>query len=176
MTTKGKKEEPKKEEIQPVRRFKGEHKIFHDLFKLVESKYMKNIEFRPQRPPNYDHVTHCHFFHSHDSSGKQMKYSNSVGGHCHEIKTYLNEKGEIKAECGPPVIKVKSRIYNLAIPDKHIHKVEYKDSMEITARELNTEAAKAISYQDKPDFEYEKLPEEQRPPKAWERDIQSVSR
>jgi hypothetical protein len=111
-------------------------------------------------------VEHCHFFHTYNSHGKKQIHSNAVGGHYHEVTWYMDETtGELKAECGPPIMKYKVKrggrqktfedkvkwfdnasdeagVEGRWIVDDHRHNIEYLHS-----EELNQDAVRSINKQ-----------------------------
>jgi hypothetical protein len=135
-------------EGEPIRRLKGTKRLHHDLFKLKIAKFKKilgipDINLLKKNPElvRIVDVEHCHFFHSVDSNGRPQKYSNSIGGHCHEIKVYMDEHGVLQAECGPPLRRLdKSRAEPKEQYDYHTHEIEYIESEEFTARVANQDA------------------------------------
>ncbi len=138
-------EEMKKDQqmAKAKRTIKGSVQVHHDLFKLLPANFQKNVHLPHQ--PRWVPVEHCHFFHTRDSKGKKLKYCSSVGGHAHEVEYWVDENGELKAKCGPPIINVKGD-RKVAFPnDDHTHEVEYFHSEEVTARQVNHKARMAIS-------------------------------
>ncbi len=94
-------------------------------------------------------VAHSHYFHSINSRFKNQKYTETTGGHFHEITWSVDDKGNPKAVCGPAMeIKhkktntgmkkqvVRVSWYNSDTDDKyyddHTHDVTYLDSEMLT--------------------------------------------
>lgn len=113
------------------RSFSGIREIPSDTFKLEVASLTKLISIA-----NMDNVKtsieHCHFFHTFDSDGKQMKESNAVAGHKHEVKIEYDEKKNIvSAECMPSM--------------GHNHTLTYLKSDNVQVRIRNAEYAKMVA-------------------------------
>lgn len=117
-----------------------------DTFKLEVENYAKNVSYDDKNPLIVG-VPHCHFFHTYDSSGKPMIYSNAVGGHHHKITVEEDEQGNLIAKCGPAIYSnnVKSEKLN----DSHTHEVNYLKSDRFKVRKMHEEAAKFIANYDR---------------------------
>ena len=129
--------------------YRGEVEITHDLFKLDMANTHKNVSISISNP-YYEAVPHVHFYHTHDSNGKKLSVSNSVGGHYHEVKVFEKD-GEFHAECGPAVTKKKKN--TAPVPhmignklDDHKHNISYVRSEVINARKLNKDAQTVIAH------------------------------
>lgn len=83
----------------------------HDLFKSSLANFKRNTSWTIDNP-RIQNIPHIHFFHSHNSQGRPQKYTNNVGGHFHEVETYVDENGNIIAKCGPALRKVTKRLKN----------------------------------------------------------------
>ena len=136
---------------QPIiqRELKGERKVHHDLFKLLPANMLKNESFTEM--PRYVETEHCHFFHTVDSSGKVQTQTHEVGGHFHKIEVY-HSGGVPEIRVSPAMKWVKVKKYGQstkeAVPvahDNHTHDVQYVFSEEVTVRQTNIEAAKALA-------------------------------
>jgi len=135
------------------RTYKGDVTIDHDLFKLQAAKFLKNISIDINNPI-WMPAEHCHFYHSHDSSGKRLEKSSATGGHFHEMEVKVDKKGNLSATCSRPLKRVwnpkKRRYENTPFNsgaaegagDNHVHEVTYIKSDKIEIRKLNSEAAK----------------------------------
>ena len=129
--------------VAPVRHYKGQTEVDHDLFKLEVASTKKNIGL--PHAPRWEDAEHTHFFHTYDSKGKKMTYSASISGHCHEV-TVENVDGKLVAKCGPPVRKYKNnRVEKLPDHDQHTHDVTYLYSEKVEARKLNEQAMLHLS-------------------------------
>ena len=134
-----KKAVPKKAEAEPVRHFKGETEVNHDLFKLEMSYFKKNLGL--PHSPRWENTEHAHYFHTVDSNGKPMQYSSAIGGHCHEVSVKVLEDGRLVATCGKPVKRYKNnKVEQLPTHDDHTHDVSYLFSEKVKARRLNEKA------------------------------------
>lgn len=155
--------------IKPKIFYKNNRGFRHDLFKCELEDFSKNVSWQ-KGIVDIKKVEHVHFFHSHNSQGVVQKYSNAVGAHFHEIKTWVSEDGEMKAECGPPLRKVLKRLKNNLMKsvienvswsdsddgivlDNHKHKVTYLGSENIDPMKIkqiqqeNYESVKSMSYE-----------------------------
>lgn len=97
--------------VQPRIQWKNQVQFRHDLFKLELAKMRKNVSWKRQRPELVD-AEHVHFFHSHTSTGTAQKYCVTVGGHFHEVKTSIDQDGNMTATCGPALRKVDKKLSN----------------------------------------------------------------
>lgn len=116
-----------------------ELKIISDTFKLMPAVMQKNISFNPHSP-QLQAMEHCHIFHTYDSGGKKLGFTNQVGGHYHSVEVSTDSKGNFKVKVSPPIQNPKSeKIY---ANDTHTHEVQYIKSEEIAVRKQNPEAIK----------------------------------
>lgn len=141
--------------IVPKIVLKGEVEHTHHLFKALVAKALKKDSYTPgYETPKYD-IDHCHFFHTMNSMGTEQKYTPFINGHCHEVSWGVDDEGNLKAKCGPPLRK-KVRIMKNGgqkvvyvpveyrdsgddsatrgdwITDKHVHEMEYQHSVVLT--------------------------------------------
>lgn len=121
----------------PKRVFKGDHEITSDLFKLEVATFLRNVSFNPKKPIS-EPVEHCHFYHTFDSSGRNLIKCNSVGGHYHEVKVRVDEDGNLVGETSAPLRNSLSE--PLFPSDQHTHKVKYIRSEEFKPRKQNEQA------------------------------------
>ena len=110
-------------------------------FKLESAVFLRNISFNSKKPL-IETFDHCHIFHTYDSSGKELKQCNSVGGHYHII-TLREENGKFIADCSTPICNKGSS--DLLDKDKHTHNVVYLKSEEFQARNVSVEASQLVS-------------------------------
>jgi hypothetical protein len=131
----------------------------HDLFKCRLAKFIRDLSWAKDGSQRQE-VEHVHFFHTIDSSGRDLKETNNVGGHFHEVKIIpaKDENSLPKVICGPArtwVIqgkgKNKKRVMvapRIAVgtdneeADEHTHEMDYLGSQRIPLRKPNVEAAK----------------------------------
>lgn len=117
------------------RSYTGKKEIDSDTFKLEVAAYKRNISFDPARP-QYEHIEHCHFYHTYDSNGRQCTTCNAVGGHQHTVTVEYDENGQmLSADCGPSVGRA---------GDNHIHTIRYIKSDRVERRIINENAQKYI--------------------------------
>ncbi len=128
----------------PVRVFRGEGEVIHDLFKLESANFQKNIGL-PNRP-RWEPTAHCHYFHTRDGSGRPQKYASSIGGHTHEVIVKTDEQGNLIAECGPAVRLHRNNREDKFPNDEHTHDVKYLVSEKIPVKRPSKEAVAEISY------------------------------
>lgn len=129
--------------------YKGNQTFRHDLFKASLEKYKKNLSFR-KGVVKIEHIDHIHYFHTFDSNGKAQKFTNTVGGHFHEIRWFTDDDGVLRAECGPPLttvykkragmqkrviepVKWEDEEHDRMVADEHKHTMEYMWSEELDA-------------------------------------------
>jgi hypothetical protein len=145
MKTKEFNEEIKKYKENEKRNYRSQQdELDHDLYKL-EVAIMKQDKGIEGKSKNFVDVEHCHFYHSIDSSGKKQKYASSIGGHTHEVKTWVNENGELVGSCGNSIIFHNGKEYQLKHSESiHAHDVVYITSDKIQPRVINKEASKVI--------------------------------
>jgi len=137
--------------------FKGDGKIYHDLYKLEQEDMLKNMSFS-NNDPIWEKIPHVHYFHTVDSSGKIQTRTTNIGGHFHKIKVeYVNENEAPKVTCisGPLIYitkRIKGRMQKVEAPymvdydgsslDDHVHEVTYRGSEIITLRKTNEMAVR----------------------------------
>ncbi len=133
-----------KEPIQK-RVIAGTQDIHHDLYKLEVAKMKKNLSFRTDEE-NWQEIEHCHFFHSVDSAGRKQFQTNAVGNHYHKVTLVENGDGEVPTiTVSPPMKKAKKGKHLIEIEDPndtHTHKITYKGSQVVKAREVSPEFVK----------------------------------
>lgn len=128
------------------------------LFKLGDSKMKKKIVLG-NNLEDVQEVTHNHFFHTVDSSGRPQEHSVAVGGHFHIMTVEVDpETGEPTAKCSGPKTyqwkKNKRVIVDLPefgtddkgdpIYDRHTHVVNYQRSSKVSQRTVSPEAVRAM--------------------------------
>lgn len=84
---------------------RGAKEFRHDLFRSSTVKMKRNTSWQKGVVTILD-LDHVHIFHSHDSAGRVQQYSNTVGGHFHEVSATVNADGEFVVKCGPPMRSV----------------------------------------------------------------------
>jgi hypothetical protein len=117
-------------------------KIDCHTFKLDMAIMQKNVSYNEKRPI-LEPQEHCHWYHTRDSYGRDMKGCNSVGGHFHNITVFQNADGSLGAECSQPVRNNFSN--ELMDSDKHIHKCTYNKSELVEMRKTSATAQAMIS-------------------------------
>jgi len=121
--------------------------ILSDTWKLKVTTFIKRSDRSTVSNPIWENKEHTHIYRTYDSNGKELKTSNAVGGHYHEIKTFERD-GEIFAECGPPIYNATYRDNNknTRVPvDNHTHDMEFQGSDLIKHRKHNPKAQEFIS-------------------------------
>ncbi len=129
------------------------------LFELKTGKMLKNLSWKSDKP-DIRSIDHQHFFHSHDSSGREMNQSTSTGGHFHIVTTTIDPKtGAPKATCSGPKTYVhkKGKKFLVDMPsfkaidqngneivDNHVHEVAYARSSRVKPRTVNADAMKIV--------------------------------
>ncbi len=137
-----------------TRTFKRTKETMHDLFKLEDAKFLKNIAWQ-EGVVNYDQVTHVHYYHTVDSKGRPQTTSSHTGGHFHELIEV-----EAATDTNPATFKTSGPLKwalrknpdgstsKVTVPfdknDKHTHDIRYIDSQKFVPRKTNTEAIKII--------------------------------
>lgn len=140
---------------RPKMKMRHQQTIFHHLFKALLKNFMKNRSWK-KGVVDIEMVEHVHHYHSVNSMGMPQRFTNTVGGHFHEVKWTQHPDGTFSAECGPPIRKVSRRMadgtsktfnepvkfkdqMNLdgdgnprTITDNHIHEMEYQGSDQLT--------------------------------------------
>lgn len=129
------------------------------LFELKSGKMLKNVSWKTDQP-DIRQIDHQHFFHTHDSAGKEMKHSTATGGHFHIIevskdpktgapiakcsgpKTFIHKKGK-KLLVDMPSFKAVDENGN-EIKDNHTHEIVYARSSRIKPRTVHAEALKIV--------------------------------
>ena len=148
--------------VKPIgiaRNFSKEVEIFHDAFRLDPADMQKNMSWIKKKP-KYETFSHCHVFHSFDSSGRKQFYSTPTGGHFHKMEFKKHKDGSISLKCisGPLKWGVEydeklEKEVRSAIPvnprDKHRHETTYLHSEKLIKRKRNVEAAKLMTAQAK---------------------------
>lgn len=142
----------KPQSFSPV--YKHQLTFRHDLFKADVAKMKKNVSYTFGHP-RIEEIEHVHHYHSHNSFGKPQKYTNTVGGHFHEV-TFDPQTNKIS--CGPPLQskskklktgRIKQVIETVQfydemsdaegradyIVDKHTHEMVYKFSEELSPKQ-----------------------------------------
>ena len=127
--------------------------LHHDLYLLNESKMKKDTSIgKTGDPEMIIPVSHQHFFHTIDSSGRKMVDCSPIGGHFHEMEIIDKGDGnppEVVCKSGPLMWakkKVHGKWKRVRVPvnhyDDHKHDVQYLHSEAVTPRKPNVEAAK----------------------------------
>jgi hypothetical protein len=151
-------------QVEPKIIWAGSKTFRHDKYKLEVSKCLKNKSYTEGQPDIYQ-MEHVHFFHSHSMEGEPHTRCEMTMGHYHEVETYVDAEGNMKAKCGPPV-KVDVKIIAAQaitfdnepikffdaraqkwLQDDHTHEITYKKS-EI----FNPDKLKAAQQQDQTNF------------------------
>lgn len=136
------------------RRFRNSVKIHSDLFRASIEDANKNMAWS-EGDVRLEKVPHVHFFRTFDSDGKQLKTTNAVAGHFHEVVVEFQKDGPPKVISVSPAKrmvkrKVKGKFVQVAedlpeiLEDNHTHKLEYIESNVVTARQGNAHAAQFI--------------------------------
>lgn len=99
------------EPSKPKIKWKHDDDFVHHLFKAELSTCKKNVSHTPGMV-QIEPVEHIHFFHTHNSLGKEQRYTDKLGGHFHEVKWEIGEDGDIIAKCGPALITRKIKLPN----------------------------------------------------------------
>lgn len=137
---------------EPKRVYKGQRAFDQDLFVLEEAQDLYNHAPGTQQP-EFKRRPHKHMFRNYDDKrfGKSNQYSSQSLGHIHEVTWHVDENGELKGECGPPLKKKfdprTGRTYYAEIEhrdplsretykDDHRHEVVYSRSERITEQGL----------------------------------------
>jgi hypothetical protein len=141
--------DPKEKPQQII--LKHKNKFWHHCFKLKNAEMLVNTSFTDD--PQYDKVTHSHFFHTKDSDGKIQVKSNAVGGHFHEVEVTETAGGVPRIKISGPKKEVRTKIrgrwtkiYEPIQDDMHMHEIEYLYSEELTPRQHSTESLKVQNY------------------------------
>ena len=148
--------------VPSQRVYANELVIDHDLYKLELQIMKKNMAWE-SGVYDMQNVKHEHFFHTRDSSGRELKHSNMVGGHFHEMTVIPQPNGAPPiVKCGPAIREVRKLVNKKMvkkfepalkyadeqgnmITDSHVHEVTYIRSNKIATRKINDEAIKVIS-------------------------------
>lgn len=160
-----------KKDIAPAKnnfKIRSQQTIYHHLFKAQLGKFMKDVSYG-QEEMKLDSIEHVHHFHSVNSMGHSQKYTNTIGGHFHEVTWSVDQKtGEPIAKCGPPLKKVpkntargvKINIEQLQffnkedktyIKDPHTHEMTYMGTDELSSayvQDLQKQNASFIASQE----------------------------
>ncbi len=129
------------------------------LFTLKTTKMKKNVSWNAS-DPDIREVDHQHFFHTMDSSGKEMTMSAAAGGHFHIMTVTKDpETGAPIATCSGPMMFDNRRGRKVIVPlpafkaedkdgnvivDDHKHEVVYSRSSLVKPRTVNAESVKVI--------------------------------
>ena len=116
--------------------------LHHDLYVLENADYKRNVSY-VENQIVLENVTHGHFFHSIDSSGRPMTHCEAIGGHKHIVKTSTNDNGELVGICGPAIGLERNG-------DNHTHVVTYKRSEPVKPRKVSPEAMAEFERQTNP--------------------------
>lgn len=160
---KSKTEQPEKVDAAPAKwqpTYQSAVEFDSHLFKLQTAKMIKNTSWNKDAPELHS-VDHQHFFHTKDSSGKNMEHSTAQGGHFHIMTLTVDPvTGEPKAVCSGPkkYIQKKGKRFIVDLPeyeqyddegnkvrDRHTHEVVYERSSLIKPRKVNAESVKIES-------------------------------
>jgi len=154
--------EKKAKQVTPKRFSKGEVRFTHDLYKAEVASMTKNVHYKKYEH-KFEDVEHCHFYHSVNNRGKEQAHCSPIGGHTHEIETYIDEKGELQAKCGPPIKRVwkqgkggtgkwvwekivfEDQWGEVVREDNHTHEMTYKGSEEVTLASNAAAGASAMA-------------------------------
>ena len=139
------------EKLSGQRIFNNQLTFKTDLFKLEVADCHMNKSW-VEGHAELEAVEHVHFFHTYDSDGRKMNRSNIVAGHFHEIEFEEMDDGkpvkiksvsgpmrEVKRKKGLKFIKVAEPVHSI-LEDTHTHKIKYRRSEEVTARQISAEA------------------------------------
>lgn len=116
--------------------------VVTDLFKLNSTTMIKDLGWDENHPIPTP-MEHCHFYRTYNSNGKKNLGTNIVGGHYHEITVSVDGKGNLVAECSPPIQNKKSE--KIHGKDNHIHTSTYIKSEEVELRKFNADAIKTFN-------------------------------
>lgn len=130
----------------------------HDVYKLEPKAMMKNVSY-VHLEPDLQSLDHSHIFHSHNDRGQRKTKCESMGGHWHEIETYVDKQGNLKAKCGPALEEKVTmgntgKTYTTIVPrsfekeikagehagqvmkivDDHVHEVTYLGSEQLSGK------------------------------------------
>lgn len=136
------------------RRYRHSVKIQSDLFKASIEDAHKNLAWN-EGDVKLEKVPHVHFFRTYDSDGKQLKTTNAVAGHFHEVTVEFQKEGPPKVTSVSQAKrmvkrKIKGKFVQVAellpdfLEDTHTHDLEYIESNVVTARQGNVQAAQFI--------------------------------
>ena len=129
------------------RTYHGEQEFDHDLFLCEVASFNKNISFDPKNPA-FLPIAHSHMYHSHDSNGRKITKTNSVGGHFHYVEVITDEKGALVGKCSvakKEVIKAGKKVIENWGNDSHTHEVTYIKSDRIKLRKPNAQALTMVA-------------------------------
>lgn len=139
---------------EALRTVKSDQKVWHDLFRLENTKTRKNMSYHDdEKMAIWVDVEHKHHFHTHDSKGKKQKFSAPGAGHFHEVIVTEkvvkdadgNEQKVLVGECGPPMV-MHNRKPHAYKNDDHRHDVSYIFSEEIEVRKPNEDAVRMMNF------------------------------
>lgn len=154
---KPKAESNEKKQQRAERIFKQSQQLHHDLYVLEPAEMKKDTSIGKTGDPRFLHpITHQHFYHSIDQTGKKLNHSSMIGMHFHEMEVVEQLDGPPKVICksGPLVWGRKKHPHTgkwmrVKVPvnayDDHRHEVTYLQSEIITPRKANPEAAVVIA-------------------------------
>lgn len=138
----------------PKRVFKRTAEKVHDLFKLVETTFLKNVAWQAG-VKDYVKTGHAHWYHTFSSKGVAQTTCSHQGGHFHLMELVTPATGDQPAvyKCSPPVKyaakKINGAMQKITVPfnddDQHTHDVSYVSSQVLQESKTNAEAIKYIS-------------------------------
>ena len=131
---------------------RGAKEFRHDLFKSDVQNLKRNVSFK-KGVVQIVEIEHAHIFHSHNSQGRPQQFTNSVGGHFHEVTLSTDANGRPVAKCGPAMrevfkkrpggqrrikeeIKWVDEVKDRIIVDSHTHTFEYEGSEFLSDRKV----------------------------------------
>lgn len=88
--------------VQPNLRIKDQQTFRHDLFKAEVASMKRNMSWK-KGIVSIQTIEHSHWYHTCNSQGRPQRYTNTVGGHFHEIEWQINAKGDLVAKCSKPM-------------------------------------------------------------------------
>ena len=108
--------------VQPKTKYRNQMETESHLFKAELARCLKVDKWGAEKVKRVEHV---HFFHSHNSQGKEMTQTAAVGGHIHEVSYGVDSDGNWVAKCGPPLRKVTRLV--AGVPRVKYEKITYKN-------------------------------------------------
>ncbi len=131
--------------VTPNRVYSSRQEFAQDCFKL-EIANMKRNETAfyndtkgVKRLPQVIEIEHVHFYYTTDRKGNSQTRCVATGGHKHEVKTRMDENGDLVGVCSGPIAHG-GAVYQ---HDHHTHEVSYLKSAKVSAT-LRKERAKEI--------------------------------